>query len=79
MRIHRGVEHLQHDSAPVSRQPGANYETAVVIVVIGQLSGCVLRRGALAFLEASDTPVGAYQFFDLRGGGVTREIKQVGL
>jgi hypothetical protein len=39
----------------------------------------VLRRGALAFFEAPDTPPGAHRFFDLRGGGVTREIEQYGL
>ncbi len=31
LRIHRGVECLQHDSALVCRQPGANHEAAVVI------------------------------------------------
>jgi hypothetical protein len=78
LRFHRRVERLQHDSALVRRQPGANHQATLVIVVIAQLTGGVLRRGALAFFEAPDTSVGAHQFFDLRGGGVTREIEQFG-
>jgi len=49
--------------------------TAVVIVIIGQLSRGVLHRGARAFFEAPDTPVGAHQVFQLRGGSVTREME----
>ncbi|MCP4769061.1 MAG: hypothetical protein GY875_22725, partial [Gammaproteobacteria bacterium] len=74
----RGVERLQHDGAFFGRQPGANHEAAVVIIVIGQLTGSVLRRGALAFFEAPDMPIGAYQLFDLCRGGVTSEFEQFG-
>jgi len=43
-----------------------------VIAVTSRLTGGVLRHTAPTFFDAPDTPVGAHQFFDLRGAGVTR-------
>ena len=80
LRVDRGIERLQHDGAFLGRQPCADDEAAIVVVVIIQFTRGMTCHCLLALCEttntAHDAAIRAHQFFDLGCGGVKREFEQ---